>query len=294
MTDMLALRMQQYSTNLQLLSQQMMPLLSQHCYKENADGAKAFRMLSQVSKSSAVRRIARAEMINDITVVHDGRWVFSETWDWGTIVDEKEKMETLISPQGAYVNTALAALNVQDDVQFLSAFFGDAKTGETGGATTSFDSNNQVSVDTGGTGSGLNVEKLRAAKKILLQNNVNVSYEKIYIGVTPQQHDDLLALTQVVSTDFNTRPVLGEDGMINQFLGMNFIISNELPVDGSSYRRLPVWVASGMGCGVWQDTKVDIRKLPDRKGNPDYIEVTRTKGYTRLEEAKCVEIKAAE
>lgn len=293
MTDTLALRMQQYSTNLELLSQQKQPLVAQYCIKQSAVGSKAFRMLSQVDATAAVERATRAQPIVNLDVTQTGRWVYSKTFDWGTIVDDIDLMETRIAPQGAYVMSAIAALNRKEDDEFLSAFFGSANTGETGSTAVTFPSGKQVSVDEGGTASGLNVEKLRAAKQILLEGDVDLDFERIIVGVSPRQHDDLLALTQVVSTDFNDRPVL-TDGMVRQFLGMNFVISNRLPTDGSSYRRLPVWVASGMGCGVWQETKTEIRKLPTYQGNPDYIEATRTKGYTRLEEAKCVEIKCNE
>jgi hypothetical protein len=37
-----------------------------------------------------------------------------------------------------------------------------------------------------------------------------------------------------------------------------------------------------------------VRNRPDLQGDPDYVEAGMMFGFTRLEEAKCVEIKCAE
>ena len=184
-------------------------------------------------------------------------------------------------------------MNRDKDSLFTTAFFGNAQTGETGATSTAFDTNNVVAVNHGGSNEGLTVGKLREAQKILLDNDVNIDMEQVYIGVSPKQHDDLLALTQVISTDFNTKPVL-VDGKVKQFLGMNLIVSTQLPTDSNSYRRNPVWVSSGMGCGMWQDIKGVVRSRPDLHSDPDYVEASLMIGFTRLEEAKCVEIKSDE
>lgn len=293
MADIEALRTQEYSTNLALLSQQMTPKLAPYASVQQASGSKAFRMLSQIDETSASLRTTRAKPAVNVDVTHDGRWVYPQMYDWGKVIDDIDLLQTNISPQGAYVRSAVAALNrVQDDL-FTEAFFGTAKTGETGATSTTFATANQVAVDLGGSAEGLTVQKLRQAQKILLDNDVDIDMEQIYIGVSPKQHDDLLALTQVVSTDFNERPVL-VDGMVRKFLNMNFIISTRLPTDTNSYRRLPVWVPSGMGKGSWKEISGVIRNRPDLQGDPDYAEASMMVGFTRLEEAKCVEIKCSE
>ena len=295
MADIQVLRTQEYSTNLELLSQQMTPKLAVHTTVQQTSGNKAFRMLSQIDKTEAVSRSTSAKPAINIDVTHDGRWVYPQMFDWGKVVDDIDLLQTSIQPQGAYVRSAVAALNRKHDDLFLSAFFGTSQTGETGATNTVFDTNNVVDQDVGGTGTGLNVEKLRAAQKILLENDVDIDMEQIYIAVTPEQNDDLLALTQVISSDFNEmdKPVL-QDGRVRRFLNMNFVISTRLGVDGSGYRRLPVWVPSGVGKGSWKEINGVVRKRPDLQGEPDYVEASMMVGYTRLEEAKCVEIKAAE
>lgn len=295
MTDIQALRTQEYSTNLDLLSQQMMPKLATRVIEQGAAGSKAFRMTSQIDKTDAVDRATSAQPIINIDVVHDGRWVYPTTSDWGKVVDDIDLLQTNISPQGAYVRSAVAALNRKRDTKFTTAYFGDAQTGETGSTTTSFDSNNVVAVTEGaGSATGLNVDKIRAGLEILAGYDVDLEMEKPILAVSPKQYyGDLMALTQVVSTDFNSRPVL-VDGVITEFLGCEIVVSTLLPTDSNSYRRLPLWVPSGMGRGVWKEVSGTVRKAPHLQGEPDYVESSLMDGYTRLDEDKCIEIKCSE
>lgn len=294
MAEIDALRVQTYSTNLVLLSQQMQPKLATLAMTQNAAGSKAFRMLSQVDKTEAVARSTSAQPAINIDIDQTGRWVYPQAFDWGKVVDDIDLLQTNIEPTGAYTRSAIAAMNRKQDDLFAAAFFGSAQTGETGATTTSFLSGNQVAVTEGvGSATGLNVNKLRVAKKLLLEADVDLDMESIYVAVSPKQHDDLLAITQITSTDYNDRPVL-VDGYVQRFLGMNFVISNRLPTDGSGYRRLPVWVPSGMGRGSWKELSGTIRSRPDLQGDPAYIEASMVLGFTRLEEKKCVEIKCSE
>jgi len=296
MADIQALRTQKYSDNLELLSQQMKPKLATRCKVQSAVGSKAFRMLSQLDETEAVDITTSATPAMNVDIEHDGRWVYPSKKGWGKVVDELDLLQTNIAPQGAYVTAAISALNRKQDDQFTSAYFGLAQTGETGATSTSFDSNNVVAVDYGGSTEGLTVAKLRAALEILSKNDVDLDMEMPILAVSPKQYyGDLMALTQVTSTDFNPqdRPVL-VDGKIKQFLGMEIVISNRLPTDSSDYRRLPIWVPSGMGCGVWKDVFGRIRRRPDLQNNPAYAEAGYMKGFTRLEEAKCIEVKCSE
>ena len=174
MTDIQALRSQQYSDNLELLSQQMTPKVADYCMQQSATGSKAFRMLSQVDGTNAVERSTSAKPAMNIDIPHDGRWVYPRMFDWGKVVDDIDLLQTNITPQGAYTRSAIAAMNRKRDDLFFEAYFGDAKTGETGSTTTSFDSNNQVANTVGST-TGLNLTKLREAIEGLEANDVGQS-----------------------------------------------------------------------------------------------------------------------
>src|SRR5688572_774314 len=110
MADIEALRIQEYSTNLALLSQQMTPKMANLVTVQSASGNKAFRMLSQIDSTEAVARTTRAQPAMNIDISHDGRWVYPQHFDWGRVVDDIDLIQTNISPQGAYVRSAVAAM----------------------------------------------------------------------------------------------------------------------------------------------------------------------------------------
>jgi hypothetical protein len=294
MTAFNELRVQQYSDSLEMLSQQKTPRLALFAREQSGTGSKALRMLSQVGATQSVTSTTRVQPNVDIDVAHDGRWVYPITKTWGTYVDDIDLLQTNINPTGAYTQSAVMALNRDMDDLFLSAFFGTSQTGETGNVSVTFPAANQIAVTEGvGAATGLNVEKLRGVRKLALEADVDLDMESIYMGIAPEQYDNLFALTQVVSTDFNERPVL-VDGVVSRFMGINFVISNRLPTDSNGYRRCPVWLPSGMGKGTWKGITGSMRNDSSKQRNPLYVEAQMMCGFTRLEEAKCYEVKCAE
>ena len=78
---------------------------------------------------------------------------------------------------------------------------------------------NVVTEDEGGTDTGLNVAKLRAAKKLLDKNNVPMDNRHIIIHANSLA--SILGETSVTSADFNTVRAL-VSGELNTFLGFTF------------------------------------------------------------------------
>lgn len=284
---------QQYATNITLLLQQTNSRLSGLVDQGNHVGEQA----SPVDQIGAIEMQAPAGRFAEIGRVDasvDRRWVFPVDYDLPQLIDSFDELRLLNDPKSKFVQNAVAACNRRFDKEIIPAFFADAKTGKSGSTTTSFLSANQVAVTMGAAAAtGLNVKKLREAKKILMSYNIDLEAEQIYCAVTAKQHDDLLAEAQVVSTDFNDKPVLVE-GRLTRFLGINFVHTELLNVDGSSYRRIPVWVKSGMHLGKWGSLYTDISQRKDLSGHPFQAYMKMTIGATRLDEKKVVEIKCSE
>lgn len=284
---------QQYTTNVQLLLQQKGSKL-RGTVMEGKHTGKAAVPVDQFGAVTARKRTTRYAPLTPANTPTDRRWVYPVDYDWNDLIDNADKLRMLIDPQSHYVTDALYAMGRAMDDEIISALFGDAKTGEAGGTTTSFLSGNQVAVNFGaGAACGLTVAKLKEARRLLMANEVDFDTETPYIAVTAKQDYDLLQEAQVVNMDYNTRPVL-VDGRIQSFLGFKFIDIQRLSLDGSSYRRIPVWVKSGMHLGMWEDVKTDVRQRGDLEGLPWQVYAYGTFGATRLEEKKIVEIKCSE
>ncbi len=223
----------------------------------------------------------------------DRRWVSPSDFELPQLIDSFDKLRLLNDPSSAYLQNAIQAANRKKDDLIYAAFFGTAKTGEVGGTSTAFGATQFVSVNTGGTASNLNVAKLRAGKRILMANEVDFDEDQVYCAISSVEHDSLLNEIQVVSTDFNDKPVLVE-GRVTRFLGINFIISERMTTAtddaAGTSRQIPMWAKSGMHLGVWNDMQTDITQRRDLSGMPWQAYLAMSMGATRLEEKKIVRI----
>jgi len=283
---------QQYTTNVQLLLQQKGSKLRNTVTVGSYTG-KAAKAIEQVGPVTAQKRTIRHGDTPLISTPADARWVFPVDYEWADLIDDQDKLRMLIDPTSSYSQNGAYALGRAMDDEIISAFFADAKTGENGSTTTVFGVDQDVVVATGSTGAtGLNIAKLREAKKILMANEVDIDNDPLFCIITAEQHDDLLNEAQAISLDYNTRPVL-VDGKITAFMGFNFVHTERLPLNGSSQRRVPAFAKSGMHLGLFNDINTMISERAD-KGYATQVYVKGTFGATRTEEGKVVEIVCAE
>lgn len=284
---------QEFATNIELLLQQKGSKLRGLVTSGSYVGEQA----SPVDQIGAVEMqsvAGRFEAMGRVDADTDRRWVLPLDFDLPQLIDSFDKLRLLTDPESVYVQNAVYAAGRKIDDVIIDAFFGTAKTGKSGSTSTTFPSGQQVAVNHGASGNtGLTVAKLREARRILRANEVDLDMDPITVVVTAEQEDNLLAEAQVISLDYNDRPVL-VDGKLKSFLGMNFVHCERLDVDGNSYRRIPVFAKSGMHLGIWNDITTDISQRKDLKGLPFQSYVYMTIGATRLEEDKVVEIKCAE
>ncbi len=280
---------QQYTTNVQLLLQQKGSKLRGTVSTGSYSG-KAAKAVEQVGAVNAQKRTQRHGDTPLISTPSDARWIYPVDYEWADLIDDQDKLRMLIDPQSSYAQNGAYALGRAMDDEIIAAFFGTAKTGENGSTNTSFaTATQQITVSTGSTGAtGLNIAKLREAKKILMENEVDIDNEQLFCVITAEQHDDLLNEAQAISLDYNTRPVL-VDGRITAFMGFNFVHCERLGVDASSYRRVPVYAKSGVHLGMWNDINTQISERAD-KGYSTQVYCKGTFGATRTEEKKVVEI----
>lgn len=249
--------------------------------------------VEQVGSINARKRTTKGQTLVPSNPPADRRWVYPEDYDLTMHIDSVDKLRMLIAPEGAWTTAGLYAMGRAIDDEIIASFFRDAKTGETGGTTTTFDSNFVVARDHGAaSATRLTVPKLREAKRLLMAAEVDLEAETPNIAVTSYEHDSLLAEIQVTSADFNKsdRPVL-MDGKITYFMGFQFVHCERLSRDtANSDTEVPVWVKSGMHLGLWNDINADVDMRKDIEGHPWQLYLKGTFGATRVEEKRVVKI----
>lgn len=278
----------QFSSNVQMLSQQMGSLLRTAVDVETVNGEKAF--FDQVGSAAAVLRTSRHADTPLIETPHSRRMVTMADYEYADLIDDQDKVRMLIDPTSTYSRAAAAAMGRAMDDVIISAALGNAKTGKDGGTTTAFDTANQQ-IGVGSPAAGLTLAKLLEAKEILDSNDVDPSIPR-YIVVSPKQISDLLGDTTVTSSDYNTVKALAQ-GELNQFVGFNFITSNRLGVDGSSYRRVIAFAMDGIKLAIGKEPTARIDERAD-KSYATQVYYCQSVGATRMEEAKVVEVLCSE
>jgi len=276
---------QQYSNNVQMLSQQKGSLLRSAVDVETVVGKNSF--FDQVGVASAVKRLTRHADTPQMDTPHARRRVSLSDYEYSDLIDNQDKIRTLIDPTSAYATAAAYALGRAQDDEIIAALSGTAYTGETGSTATALPSAQKITEASTG---GLTIAKLRTAKEILDSASVDPSIPR-YIAVGPRQITDLLGTTEVTSSDFNSVKALA-NGEVNSFLGFNFIVSNRLDIS-SSKRLCLVWAMDGCKMAIGQDLMTRIDERAD-KGYAHQVYVCQSIGATRMEEEKVVTIEAHE
>lgn len=300
-------QVQTYSTNVQMLLQQQGSRLRPYV-QEQAFVGKAASFVEQFGAVNGVFNLSRHAdtPVNDVP--QDKRWMFPTDADWATLVDDQDRLRLIIDPTGPFAQAAVMAMGRHMDDAIIGGFFGDNKTGENGSTSTgllsAWNSGSQVVAATVGASgnTGLNIAKLRAAKKMLLQAEVDIDNDPLYMGITAKQHDDLLNEAQAINMDYTNRPVL-VDGKITSFMGFNFIHTERIPGGGgfnSTYPGnsaitgytlnttwlVPFWAKSGVTLGIWNDVQSSVDRRADKR-NSWQVYTTMTLGASRNEEKRC-------
>lgn len=284
---------QQYSSNIQLKLQQEGSRLRNAVMTGSHVGSQA-SPVDQFGAINAQKVIGRYNPMGRVDAPTDRRWVFPQDYDLPQLLDTFDKLRLLTDPLSAQVTNAVNAMGRAMDQEILSGMFDTNYTGNNGSTSTAFSSSQVVGVNQGGaSATNLTVAKLRAAKKILMANNVNLDSEELYCAIDADAHDSLLAEAQVISTDYNSKPVL-VDGRVREFLGIKFIHTELLPTgtddQSGTSTAIPMWVKSGVYMGMWNELTTDVSQRKDLQGLPYQAYVMGTFGATRLEEAKIVKI----
>ena len=271
---------QQFSANVQLLSQQTGSILRGGVEEESVTGEKAF--FDQVGAAAAVKRTSRHGDTPMVETPHSRRVVTMDAYEWADLIDDADKVRMLIDPTSTYARAAAAAMGRAMDDAIIEAATGTSKTGKSGGTSTTLPSGQQIA-----SGSAdLTLAKLIQAKKILDSNSVDPSITR-HIAVSPDQIEALLNTTTVTSSDFNTVKALVQ-GEINTFLGFQFHVSNRLAKSGND-RTCFAWAQDGIKLAVGKDVTSRIDERAD-KSYSTQVYYCASFGATRMEEEKVVQI----
>ena len=276
---------EQYSSNVTMLSQQMGSKLRGSVDVETITGKNAF--FDQVGVTAAQLRTSRHGDTPQIDTPHSRRRLSLSDYEWADLVDDTDKVRMLVDPTSSYAKAAAAAMNRSLDDVIIAALNASASTGVAGATGVALPSTQKFA--TSNQSDGLTVAKLLGAKKNLDLNDVDPSLKR-YIVCSPQQIADLLAITSVTSSDFNTVKALAQ-GDVSSFLGFEFIVSNRLKLDATNTddRLIFAYTEDAVKLGIGSDIKANITERAD-KSYSTQVYYAMSLGAVRMEEKKVFQI----
>lgn len=277
----------QFTTNVELLLQQKMPVMLEGVESRSYSG-EAAQVVKQFGEVEFSQKLARHGDTTFDDIEHKQRWLFPTDYTLALPIDKEDELRMLNSPQSPYAQAMRAAWARKINDTIRDAALGNNQTGKNGATVTAFDTANQ---QIAAGAAGLTISKLREAQEILLLNDVDPGAKR-YLAYTPKQLTDLLESTEVTSSDYNTVKALVQ-GDIDTFLGFKFILNTRLGVDGASARRCIAWCEGGLVLGNWNSLTTRIDERPDKEYLTQ-IFMAGTIAATRTQEEKVVEILCAE
>lgn len=224
-------------------------------------------LLEVIGNTQAYKKTKRySDTPGPTDILHDKRWVFSDFWRAVDHLDTYDKVKMLIEVKDKYAGLQANALMVEQDTAIINALIGPASTGKGGKVITELPDQQKLFVD--GTTQkplvpqGLSTYKLRRARMRFKKNNVDLTKNKLYIIVDPQQLDDMLQEQVLGSIDYNSIKAL-IDGDVNKWMGFEFIEYNELPFDeDNNIRTCITYVQDAVTLAKWDSIKTKIDRLP--------------------------------
>ena len=276
---------EQYSANVQLLSQQMGSRLQGAVDTETVRGKNAF--FEQIGSTAARKRPSRHSDTPRMDTPHARRRVSLVDYDWADLIDQEDKVRMLIDPTSSYSRAAAAAMGRARDDAIIEAALGTAQTGVDGSTAVVLPSAQKIAH----ASTGLTLAKLLEAKEKLDAADVDPDIPR-FICTTAAQVTDLLNTTEIKSTDYNTVKALAQ-GQLDSFLGFKFLRTERLTTDTNSNRQVIAWAQDGIKLAIGMNPTARIEERAD-KNYATQVFYSQVIGATRMEEEKVVEIACVE
>lgn len=285
----------QFSANLEMKIQQK----TSHLRGKVAEGSHRGRLASPVQYMSPIKmqtpqgRFA-PKVRTDVNF--ERRWVFPADADVDQLIDTFDELRLISDPKSQYSSNVAAAVAREWDDRLLAASTATAFLGRDvdGLATESFDTTTYGIADDFGASAatGLTVAKLIELKRKFRHygQDGNMDNEQLTFIGGSQQEADLLGQVQVVSTEFNERPVL-VDGKVVRFLGFDFAWMERLPIVATNTRGCIAFMKSGLYLGIWKEQTNEVSRRYDLSSHPWDLYTMISSGAVRLEPGKLFQVR---
>ena len=262
--------------------------------------------------SQARKKGGRHSDVQYTDIPHSRRMVTMEDFYDADIVDQEDKIRTIMNIENEYTMALAMSIGRQMDEEIIAAAIGTAYSGKKGQTAVSLpNSQKVVACDGAGVFTSLNVLTLRRVRKKFKQAEAILKGEQLVFAISADQADGLLSQTEITSSDYAAVKALVQ-GEVDTFMGFKFVETELLffleanitvadltlgTVDGGaatltateSRRCFAFTSKRGVLMAKGREVKGRISELP-KKHYAHQVYAALSCGGTRMEEEQVVEV----
>ena len=179
-------------------------------------------------------------------------------------VDQRDVRGMLTDPKGDLARLCIAAIERETDRIIYDALFATVYTGRNFGTSVSYTTDGVLSVD---ATAAFTYEKLLEIRANFIDNEVgNVGMTPIVIGISGDEHTDLMSEIELTSGDYTSQYVI-EKGAITSALGMGLIafgagVTDPILETVGGERISFALAQNGVVLGISLERKVEVKDNP--------------------------------
>lgn len=248
-----------FQNNVRHLAQQR-TTLARHWVEEVHEQSEAHNWeILNAQDDTAIR--AKPGGLTD-TPDHDEVWAKrrtnTKTFDTGNSVQHEDPIQMLVDPNSALVRRqAMAMQRKTDDIIFGSAF---APAAVKGSATPV---NFPAGQEAGSYTDELNFDIVTEVTEKFLKNDIDPDLEKVMF-ISPVQARKLLHLLEATSADYNLMRPLQSVGMVNNWMGYTWVVTNRLNAPAANQLDLICMTRQALGLHIASDVMTKVAEDPSK------------------------------
>lgn len=244
---------EEYEDNVRHLAQQIGTRLRPHVW-EVSSGGEAYNF-ERLDSTDAVEKVGRRVPTAYVDDEWSRRVATPKTFNHTMTVEHEDKVQMLVNPESNYAYAQAQAMNREIDTLIIQSCSAQALDGE--GNLVNLP-NSQLLGD--GT-APISFDMVTASQEQFMKDEIMPDEEKIMV-VGPTQVRKLMQLTEQTSADYVQAQALQRYGIVPNWLGYKWIVSNLLEAPGAGELYCVAMTRRGIGLAVNQDTFTRIGENP--------------------------------
>lgn len=280
-----------YRENVRLALQEMNAIYDNTFEFDSQLAGEQAQVIDIIGASEARRNAPEGGDTPNIGATHEPVWCAPERNDWGKLIERGDAVRALTDFKSSYVQGGAKAMVRGKNAILAGAVFANRRIGKQG-VTSSAWAGSTVPIDTdqSGTPTSMTVAKILRAYRYLEEAEVNVEEEEIFLGLDPEENEQLYNDLTFVSKEYRDQAVV-EKKRVKSILGLTIVPGKRFSVfdPSAEISVAPLWVKRGMVWGQFMPLKVDSAPNPNKQYR-EHPYMEEYLGATRVEDALVVKI----